>query len=93
MNLVRVLYGSRAGSGLSDLVKFPESPPKPRWLNRGHIADVIRKVESDSKPRAGLNLSAVNSTLNSLPPESRFSKRPLASRSMQVRNAQNCRAK
>ncbi len=32
MNLVRVLYGDRAATGLSDLVTFRKAPPKPRWL-------------------------------------------------------------
>ena len=56
MNVVRVLYGSRAASGLSDLVTFPKAPPKPRALDRSHIADVIRKVEPGSKLRARLEL-------------------------------------
>ena len=56
MNVVRVLYGSRAASGLSDLVTFPKAPPKPRALDRSHIADVIRKVEPESKLRARLEL-------------------------------------
>jgi len=56
MNVVRVLYGSRAASGLSDLVTFPKARPKPRGLDRAHIADVIRKVEPGSKLRARLEL-------------------------------------
>ena len=56
MNLVRVLYGSKAASGLSDLVTFRKAPPKPRGLDRKHIAEVIQQVEPGSKLRARLEL-------------------------------------
>ena len=49
MNLVRVLYGQRAATGLSDLVTFRKAPPKPRWLDRAHIADVLSRLEAGSK--------------------------------------------
>ena len=56
MNLVRVLYGRKAASGLSDLVTFRKAPPKPRGLDRTHIAEVIQQVEPGSKLRARLEL-------------------------------------
>ena len=56
MNLVRVLYGKRAANGLSDLVMFPKPPAKPRWLDRRHIAAVLREVEPGTKLRARLEL-------------------------------------
>ena len=56
MNLVRVLYGHKAATGLSDLVTFPKAPPKPRWLNRAHIAAVLARLEARSKLSARLHL-------------------------------------
>ena len=56
MNLVRVLYGDRAATGLSDLVTFRKAPPKPRWLNRTHIADVLARLEPGTKLSARLHL-------------------------------------
>ena len=56
MNLVRVLYGSKAASGLADLVTFPKPPPKPRWLERAHVADVLAKLEPGTKLAARLHL-------------------------------------
>ena len=56
MNLVRVLYGRRAASGLSDLVTFPKPPPKPRWVDRTVIAEVLTQLEPGSKLRIRLEL-------------------------------------
>ena len=56
MNLVRVLYGHKAATGLSDLVMFPKAPPKPRWLNRAHIAAVLARLEARTKLSARLHL-------------------------------------
>ena len=56
MNLVRVLYGDRAATGLSDLVTFRKAPPKARWLDRGHIAEVLSRLEAGSKLSARLHL-------------------------------------
>ena len=56
MNLVRVLYGDKAASGLSDLVTFRKAPPKPRWLDRAHIAAVLARLEAGTKLSARLHL-------------------------------------
>ena len=56
MNLVRVLYGGRAASGLSDLVTFEKAPAKPRWLDRAVIAQVLTHLEPGSKLRIRLEL-------------------------------------
>ena len=56
MNLVRVLYGKKAASGLSDLVTFRKAPPKPRWLDRAHIAAVLARLEAGTKLSARLHL-------------------------------------
>ena len=54
-NLTRVLYGSKAASGLSDLVTFPKPSPKRRWLDRRNIAEVLRHLEP-GKNRVRLHL-------------------------------------
>ena len=56
MNLVRVLYGSRAASDLSDLVTFRKAPPKARWLDRRHVAEVLACLKSGNKVSARLRL-------------------------------------
>ena len=56
MNLVRVLYGKRAASGLSDLMTFQKEPAKPRWLDRALIAEVLTHLEPGSKLRIRLEL-------------------------------------
>ena len=56
MNLVRELYGRRAAAGLGDLVIFPKPPPKPRWVERAHVADVLDRLEPRTKLRARLHL-------------------------------------
>ena len=56
MNLVRVLYGNKAASGLSDLVTFRKAPPKPRWLDRAHIAAVLARLEAGTKLSARLHM-------------------------------------
>ena len=55
-NLVRVLYGRRASFDLLDLVRFAPAPPKPRWVDRGHIADVLAEIEPGSLTRVRLEL-------------------------------------
>ena len=56
MNLVRVLYGGRAASGLSELVTFKKAPAKPRWLDRAVIAKVLTHLEPGSIMRIRLEL-------------------------------------
>ena len=56
MNLVRELYGRRAAGGLSDLVTFPKAAPKPRWLDRADIVEVLGQLEPGSKLSAQLRL-------------------------------------
>ena len=48
-NLVKVLYGRRASAELIDLVRFAQPPPKPRWLERSHIAEVLAHLTPGSK--------------------------------------------
>ena len=48
-NLVKVLYGRRAAAELIDLVRFAQPPPKPRWLERSHIAAVLAQLTPRSK--------------------------------------------
>ena len=55
-NLVRVLYGRRASFDLLDLVRFAPPPPKPRWVDRRHIAAVLAKLEPGSVTRVRLEL-------------------------------------
>ena len=55
-NLVRVLYGRRASFDLLDLVRFAPPPPRPRWVDRRHIADVVAEIPAGSVTRARLEL-------------------------------------
>ena len=55
-NLVKVLYGRRAAAELIDLVRFAQPPPKPRWLERSHIADVLAQLTPRSKTIVRLRL-------------------------------------
>ena len=55
-NLVKVLYGRRAAAELIDLVRFAQPPPKPRWLERSHIADVLAQLTPESKTVVRLRL-------------------------------------
>ena len=55
-NLVRVLYGRRASFDLLDLVRFAPPPPRPRWVDRRHIADVLAEIPAGSVTRAPLEL-------------------------------------
>ena len=55
-NLVRVLYGRRASFDLLDMVRFAPPPPKPRWVDRRHIADVLAEVPAGSLTRIRLDL-------------------------------------
>ena len=55
-HLVRVLYGRRASVDFADLVRFTEPPPVPRWLDRGHIGDVLAQLSPRSKTAARLQL-------------------------------------
>ena len=43
-NLVKVLYGRRAAADLVDLIRFKRTKPKPRWLERSHVTDVLAKI-------------------------------------------------
>ncbi len=55
-NLVRVLYGRRSAGELVDLVRFPPAPPRPRWIDRQHIADVLSQLTPGSMTRVRLEL-------------------------------------
>ena len=55
-NLVKVLYGRRAAADLVDLVRFTRPPPRPRWLDRAHIADVLAQLTPGSKTVVRLRL-------------------------------------
>ena len=50
MNLVRVLYGSKAASGLSDLLTFPKAPPKPRGC--GSSSSAAESVSTAARQEA-----------------------------------------
>ena len=55
-NLVKVLYGRRAAAEIVDLVRFAPPPPRPRWLERTHIADVLAHLTPGSKTVVRLQL-------------------------------------
>ena len=55
-NLVKVLYGRRAAAELIDLVRFAQPPPKPRWIERSHIAEVLAQLTPESKTVVRLRL-------------------------------------
>ena len=56
MNLVRVLYGKKAASGLSDLVTFRKPRAKPRWRTISDVTEVLAQLEPGTKVRARLLL-------------------------------------
>ena len=56
MNLVRVLYGKKAASGLSDLVTFQKPRAKPRWRTISDVTEVLAQLEPGTKVRARLLL-------------------------------------
>ena len=55
-NLVKVLYGRRAAADLVDLVRFRRPPPRPRWLDRAHIAEVLAHLTPGSNTVVRLRL-------------------------------------
>lgn len=55
-NLLRVLYGRRAAVELIDLARFAPPPPKPRWIDRRHIAHVLSHLTPGSLTRLRLEL-------------------------------------
>ena len=55
-NLVKVLYGRRAAAALVDVVRFPMPPPRPRWLERSHIAGVLAELTPGSRTAVRLRL-------------------------------------
>ena len=55
-NLVRVLYGRRASFDLLDLVRLAPPPPRARWVDRRHIADVLAEIPAGSVTRSRLEL-------------------------------------
>ena len=55
-HLIRVLYGRRVAMDFADLVRFTEPPPVPRWLDRGHIGEVLAQLSPTSKTAARLQL-------------------------------------
>ena len=59
MNLVRVLYGRKSASELSDLVTFPKKPPELRPMEREDIARVLMHLEPGSEVRIRLELMHV----------------------------------
>ena len=48
-NLVKILYGRRAAAELVDLERFKAPPPKPRWIDRDHVADVLEQIPPATK--------------------------------------------
>ncbi len=56
MNLVRVLYGTKAASGLSDLVTFQKPRAKPRGRPMNEITEVFAHLDPGTKVRARLQL-------------------------------------
>ena len=55
-NLVRLLHGRRAAVELIDLTRFAPAPPKPRWIDRRHIVDVLSHLTPGSLTRVRLEL-------------------------------------
>ncbi len=55
-NLVRLLYGRRAAVDLMDLARFAPAPPRPRWIDRRHIAEVLAHLTPGSLTRVRLEL-------------------------------------
>ena len=55
-NLVKTLYGRRAAAEFVDLVRFAPPPPRPRWLERDHIADVLAHLTPGSRTAVRLRL-------------------------------------
>ena len=55
-NLVKVLHGRRAAADFVDLVRFAPPPPRPRWLERTHIADVLGHLTPGSRTVVRLRL-------------------------------------
>ena len=55
-HLIRLLYGRRVAVDFADLVRFTEPPPVPRWLDRGHISEVLAQLSPGSKTAARLQL-------------------------------------
>ena len=55
-NLAPVLYGRRASFDPLDLVRFAPPPPKPRWIDRRHIAAVLAEIPAGSVTRVRLEL-------------------------------------
>ena len=50
-NLVRVLYGRRAAVEFIDLTRFAPAPPRTRWIDRRHIAQVLFHLTPESLTR------------------------------------------
>ncbi len=55
-NLVKTLYGRRAAAEFVDLARFAPPPPKPRWIERTHIAEVLAQLTPGSKTVVRLGL-------------------------------------
>ena len=53
---MRVLYGRRAAVELIDLARFGPAPPKPRWIDRPHIAEVLSHLRPGSMTQVRLEL-------------------------------------
>ena len=48
-NLVKVLYGRRVAADFVDLIRFTRPPPRLRWLDLNHIAEVLAQLTPGSK--------------------------------------------
>ena len=48
-NLMNVLYGPRAAAELAELKSFRPDPPKPRWIDREHVADVLKQLRPGTR--------------------------------------------
>ena len=59
-NLVKTLYGRRAAAEFVDLVRFAPPPPKPRWIERTHIAEVMAQLTPGSKTADTLTVHALD---------------------------------
>ena len=55
-NLVSVLYGRKAAAELVELESFKAEPPKPRWIDRNHVAEVLDRLQSNTKTAPRLRL-------------------------------------
>ena len=55
-NRVKVPYGRGAAGGLVDIIRFRLPAPRPRWLPRSHMAEVLAQLTPGSKTAVRLRL-------------------------------------